>query len=688
MALLDRNQLLALLNDKVRSGGDRGKTTAEDMREFLLALIDALLVLDTEPLRTPQISLDSIDEEMLTPELRAKLSAQVAATLTQALSGTHIAAWGDSLTSGLDQVSYTVALAKRTGFSFYNGGIGGQTSVQIKDRMLADTAKYDWPTLIWAGHNDSNDPNQVLASIAQMVAALGHPNYLVLSLLNATDSGQGTLGYQRTKTVNDALAARYAERYLDVRAFLVQQGTQDEITRDVVPLTLHRSGDTLHLNTAGYNLVADYVQTHLEPLLNADMTKLLSVRAALSLLDEPTLRGKVTQLGRDERQNLLELRAPNGRMVSFAGTGDSINTSGNFYLNGGTALAFQVGGTTAIEMNPGAIYPKLQIVSPKLVGTPTAPTAAAGDNSTQVATTAFVQKVLGGQTTGTGTSTPHPADVLTQPIIDALQNISGGAGYENPGSLYPRWKEGYWNRRSLVWNAAEFDQLVKSNGLEAGMMYYIYQHPAAQFLTFWVIDVAVLHPIGVKVSLGRGGVNGSQDLCNVRLVKGEDGIFQILVSEFNSSGPAYSFRATGDNRNASNPDAVVLTPVPAGVFTKINTFPTLTRNSGGGYDAAQSRYTVPVTGTYEVKGQIEFQPTGDKSNAVFYLIVYVNGIRRVDIGITGCSASGEYYGLSGPAEIDVVAGDYVELYTWHSAPGGSLVCASFRNSFSIRKITV
>ena len=57
-------------------------------------------------------------------------------------------------------------------------------------------------------------------------------------------------------------------------------------------------------------------------------------------------------------------------------------------------------GTTTVAPSQNAVFDalalKAPIASPALTGTPTAPTATAGTNTTQIATTAFVQASSGG----------------------------------------------------------------------------------------------------------------------------------------------------------------------------------------------------------------------------------------------------------------------------------------------------
>jgi len=181
----------------------------------------------------------------------------------------NYAAWGDSLTVGTGGTPYTTPLATSTGQSVYNGGVGGETSTQIKVRMLAATARLGNFTIIWAGRNNFNAPTVVKADIAAMVAALGHQRYLILSVLNQSVALEysGAADYLTIVQLNADLAALYPDNYLDIRAYLVSQYNagipQDVIDfgRDVPPSSLR--SDAAHLNTAGYAAVAARVQVWL-----------------------------------------------------------------------------------------------------------------------------------------------------------------------------------------------------------------------------------------------------------------------------------------------------------------------------------------------------------------------------------------------------------------------------------------
>ena len=69
--------------------------------------------------------------------------------------------------------------------------------------------------------------------------------------------------------------------------------------------------------------------------------------------------------------------------------------TGKIYIDLTTGYSYRWGGSEYVNVN--AAYAPL--ASPALTGTPTAPTAASGTNTTQLATTAFVQSAVSGAIT-------------------------------------------------------------------------------------------------------------------------------------------------------------------------------------------------------------------------------------------------------------------------------------------------
>jgi hypothetical protein len=177
-----------------------------------------------------------------------------------------IATWGDSFTFGggvtMVEYAYPDQLQKISGYEVYNGGVNGETSTQIKKRMLAATDKKNHYVIIWAGDNNFRSPEIVKADIAEMVASLGHKRYLVISLLGSKYERTGSVGYTTIMDLNAHLKQTYKENYLDVRSYLVSQAStsaqdQQDKAIDIVPTSL-RSDDE-HPNDKGYNLIAAFI---------------------------------------------------------------------------------------------------------------------------------------------------------------------------------------------------------------------------------------------------------------------------------------------------------------------------------------------------------------------------------------------------------------------------------------------
>ncbi|MFC1623563.1 beta strand repeat-containing protein [Patescibacteria group bacterium] len=177
----------------------------------------------------------------------------------------NVATWGDSLTVGM-----TPQLEDMYPSHFvYNGGIGGEISTEIKDRMVLATDKYDFVTMIWAGNNNATDPTTVKADIATMISNLTDTKrYVVLGMsINSTyPSGTGT--YTTIKQLNTDLGVLYPNNYIDIHDYLVNNALTDagitptaqdliDIGNDVVPDSLRT--DTIHLTTTGYRMVSQQI---------------------------------------------------------------------------------------------------------------------------------------------------------------------------------------------------------------------------------------------------------------------------------------------------------------------------------------------------------------------------------------------------------------------------------------------
>lgn len=201
----------------------------------------------------------------LKPLVRALLFASVIASCQA-----DIVAWGDSMTYGTGadhpdkgQKTWPKWFTELSGIKVIKKGVGGESSKQIRDRMLAEPVLHKEFTVIWAGRNNYPGPAWVKTHIAEMVAALKHDNYLVVGITNSTEEPRGSERLKIMDTLNADLKAAYGIRFVDVRPLLVaaydKALPQDVIDHenDVVPASLR--SDKLHLNTAGYKVVAQAI---------------------------------------------------------------------------------------------------------------------------------------------------------------------------------------------------------------------------------------------------------------------------------------------------------------------------------------------------------------------------------------------------------------------------------------------
>ena len=96
-------------------------------------------------------------------------------------------------------------------------------------------------------------------------------------------------------------------------------------------------------------------------------------------------------------------------------------------------------------------------------------------------------------------------------------------------------------------------------------------------------------------------------------------------------------------------------------------------------DANKGRFTAPVTGTYECKAFIDFDPDGDGRREVWIEKNTTTEYNRVRVTSTGSSAA---TGLFTSVELEMNAGDYVIMMCRHTA--GSTLDVDAR--FQIRRI--
>src|SRR6185369_8074149 len=176
----------------------------------------------------------------------------------------HLTTCGDSMTASGTGFGDMLS-ANFFGVPFFNGGVGGETSTQIKTRMIAAADKYGDVTVIEIGRNDPRNGNAtVLSNIATIVAALTTPRYVIVSVFNGEYPAeyQGQADYISIMQLNASIAAAYPNNYIDSRSYIVSQGTntgQDaiDLSHDITPASLR--ADNIHLNGTGNALHSAYI---------------------------------------------------------------------------------------------------------------------------------------------------------------------------------------------------------------------------------------------------------------------------------------------------------------------------------------------------------------------------------------------------------------------------------------------
>lgn len=182
-----------------------------------------------------------------------------------------IRTFGDSFTLGIGAAGwacYPDQLSRILSYPVDNFGVGGQSSTAIADRLIADSAHKNYPTIIWEGYNNYADSATVLADIARSVAALGHNKYLVVGVLNTFQPFEylGGGGYNIIVGINEKLAEIYGVHYVPMRDILVNDYNpsiyQDSLSHALDAPAWSLRWDAKHLNAAGYLTVAQKISQY------------------------------------------------------------------------------------------------------------------------------------------------------------------------------------------------------------------------------------------------------------------------------------------------------------------------------------------------------------------------------------------------------------------------------------------
>ena len=115
---------------------------------------------------------------------------------------------------------------------------------------------------------------------------------------------------------------------------------------------------------------------------------------------------------------------PSTPVVSTAGTYNNVTINSAGQVTGGSNVTYLTSITSG-QIATALGYTPANLASPALTGTPTAPTATLGTNTTQVATTAFVQSALATVSAGTSSSNLY---------VSASGDVTG-SGTSSAGTL-------------------------------------------------------------------------------------------------------------------------------------------------------------------------------------------------------------------------------------------------------------
>lgn len=164
----------------------------------------------------------------------------------------NFACWGDSFTqnswlSGTERWPYL--LGQLTGLAVYNGGVGGETSTQIRYRKLADDRYFDRTETIWAGTNGATAGSTVLDDITAMANDRSTGRFFLLPSINSGAEETGTAGYITKMANNAAVQAAFPNNYLDIRRMAVDLQKPDgpfpnasAVSKDIIQDSLRADG--------------------------------------------------------------------------------------------------------------------------------------------------------------------------------------------------------------------------------------------------------------------------------------------------------------------------------------------------------------------------------------------------------------------------------------------------------------
>lgn len=167
--------------------------------------------------------------------------------------GIPITCWGDSLTLGTGALAgqdFCSVLGRLLHRDSFNRGVGGETSTQIKNRLLSRASiTFDRGlTIIWGGRNNFWQTRTVISDICEMVASLPpDAPYLILGAISGDypEELEHHAMLDRIVELNLHLKEKYKNRFVDLQTLLGLANNPAGIR-----------SDQIHLTATGYAKVA------------------------------------------------------------------------------------------------------------------------------------------------------------------------------------------------------------------------------------------------------------------------------------------------------------------------------------------------------------------------------------------------------------------------------------------------
>lgn len=191
---------------------------------------------------------------------------------------TVINMWGDSLTAG-DRGTNSVPyhLEQSTGLTVVNQGFGGQTSTEIKDRVLASSGDSADLNIFWVGTNDlqNGTPELIVPNLQTMAAWVTDVGgrFLVIPPYSWDQSPYWKpdgANYTIREDIVAQMKSLFGPRYVYLYEYLVDlydSGDAQQVIdfgHYIIPY-IYRD-DVVHVAHASMYLESDFIQAYLEQL--------------------------------------------------------------------------------------------------------------------------------------------------------------------------------------------------------------------------------------------------------------------------------------------------------------------------------------------------------------------------------------------------------------------------------------